>query len=336
MKPKTHFLTFVVEDYFHSSALRTLISPRRWQRFEPRIETNTRCVMDLLDQYDTKATFFVLGWVADEMPDLIAEISARGHEVANKGYFRRALTEMTPDEFREDVCRAKEAIERACRRRVLGFRVGRGSLESCDLWALDILAEEGHRYDSSVYPHFRSIARDPWRRFPHSHRHGDSEILELPLSTFGRDELLLRVGGGNYARQFPGVWTKQTFRYWHENYLSPFNMYFHVWEFDTDAPRISGASLISSVRQYRNLAKVPALLQYFLENYSFGSIANVLGMESSPLEQPRIDRPEPRTRSKLSVRRLAASAPGQLDAPAHADHDCRAVLQRVSGYPIFG
>jgi polysaccharide deacetylase family protein (PEP-CTERM system associated) len=286
MKPKKHFLTFVVEDYFHSSALSSVISPRRWQRFERRIEANTRGVMDILDQHQTRATFFVLGCVADEMPALMQEISQRGHEVASKGHCRRPLSEMTPSAFRADVCRSKLAIENATRDQVLGFRLGRGSLHREDLWALDILAEEGFRYDSSVYPQFCSAAKGRLPRFPHVHRRGDRQILELPLSTFGRDDCLLRVAGGNYVRQFPNVWIKQAFRYWHDHYTSPFNMYFHVWEFDADLPQITGVPLLTRMRQYRNLTKVPDLLRYFLENYSFGSIANVMDMKTATAASP--------------------------------------------------
>jgi polysaccharide deacetylase family protein (PEP-CTERM system associated) len=286
MKPKKHFLTFVVEDYFHSSALSSVISPRRWQRFERRIEANTHSVLDILDEYDTRATFFVLGCVAEEMPELLQEIAERGHEVASKGYCRRPLNEMSPDVFRADVCHSKTAIEHATGAQVLGFRLGRGSFQPADLWALDILAEEGFRYDSSVYPQFRSAARGRLPRFPYVHRHADRQILELPLSTCGRDDCLLRVAGGNYVRQFPSVWIKQAFRYWHEHYLSPFNMYFHVWEFDDDAPRISGAPLLTRLRQYRNLKKIPGLLRYFLEHYPFSSIASVLDLESAAAASP--------------------------------------------------
>jgi polysaccharide deacetylase family protein (PEP-CTERM system associated) len=305
MKTKQHFLTFVVEDYFHSSALSSVISPRRWQRFERRIEANTRSVMKILEKYGTRATFFVLGCVAEEMPELVREIAERGHEVASKGYCRRPLTEMRSDTFRADVVRSKEAIEQATGLEVLGFRLGRGSLQPTDWWALGILAEEGFRYDSSVYPQFRAAARGQLPRFPYRHRHGDRHILELPLSTFGRDDCLLRVAGGNYVRQFPSVWIRQAFRYWHEHYRSPFNMYFHVWEFDDDAPRISGAPLLTRLRQYRNLRKVPGMLEYFLEHYTFGSIAQVLEMDIVPAE------PRP-TRSPLPASVIAAASDWQL------------------------
>ena len=130
---KRHLLTIAVEDYFQVVAFRKLIDTSVWYRFERRVERNTRRALDLLDEFGVKATFFTLGWVAEEMPEIVCEIVARGHEVASKGYYHRTFQDMTPGEFREDLQHSREAIERATGIRVKGYRVARGHLGLADL-----------------------------------------------------------------------------------------------------------------------------------------------------------------------------------------------------------
>ena len=117
-----HLLTILVEDYFHVGAFENLIHQRNWSNFEPRYERNTLKTLDLLDEYDTRATFFVLGWIAEQNPKLVREIAARGHEVASRGYYHRSLKNLTNDEFREDIRRTGRVIEDACGRKVMGYR----------------------------------------------------------------------------------------------------------------------------------------------------------------------------------------------------------------------
>ena len=147
---KRHLLTVNLEDYFHVAAYGKLIQRKQWYRFETRFERNTLRVLDLLDKSNVKATFFVLGWVADQRPDLVREVARRGHEIASKGYFHRAICHMTAEEFRDDLSKTSIAIERAIGTKPLGFRVAEGWMARSDLWALDVLAQEGYAYDSSI------------------------------------------------------------------------------------------------------------------------------------------------------------------------------------------
>ena len=134
-------LTILVEDYFHVGAFDTLIQQRNWENFEPRYERNTLKTLNLLDRYDTKATFFVLGWIADLNPDLIREIVSRGHEVASRGFYHRGPNNLTPEEFREDLRRSNDAIERACGQKVIGYRAAEKLSFDRSAWILDTLAE---------------------------------------------------------------------------------------------------------------------------------------------------------------------------------------------------
>ena len=178
---RSHLLTVVLEDYFHVAPLKSVVSSDRWYRFERRVEKNTRTTLDLLDEFGISATFFVLGSIADEMPEIVREVVDRGHEVASKGYFHKSIHRQSPSEFRDDLVRSREAIERASGTKVNGFRIGHQWFGPRDLWALDILASEGFAYDSSVRPLFRRFAPEPWRLVPHRHRFSSGEIWEFPL-----------------------------------------------------------------------------------------------------------------------------------------------------------
>ena len=162
-----HILTIALEDYYQVGAFNHVIQRGQWYRFERRIEYSTNRTLDLLDQFHARATFFVLGWIADIMPELVRQVTARGHEIASKGYYHRNIGQLTPAEFRDDLARARESLERAGGNRILGYRVADSWFQPNDLWALDVLAEEGYEYDSSIGPILRTYHAEPWRRFAH-------------------------------------------------------------------------------------------------------------------------------------------------------------------------
>ena len=275
---RRHLLTVNLEDYFQVGTLRSVIRPSHWYRFENRVVTNTRKALDLLEETNVKATFFTLGWIADEIPEILREVVERGHEIASKGYYHRSLAEMSPGEFREEILSSRESIERACGRKVYGYRIARGWFAPHDLWALDILAEEDYAYDSSLRPFLRSMPRGDPRRVSHIHRAGTEQIWEFPLSTWSFAGFSVPIAGGNYMRQFPNFLVKRAACQWDRKINSPFVMYFHVWELDPEQPRVRAAPLFQRVRQYRNLGKMPHLIRDYLQRYRFTSIANHLGL----------------------------------------------------------
>jgi polysaccharide deacetylase family protein (PEP-CTERM system associated) len=273
-----NLLTVVVEDYFHVAPFKSVVHSDRWYRFERRVESNTHKALDLLDDHGTNATFFVLGSIADEMPELVREIADRGHEVASKGYFHHSIGHFSREEFREDVARSQEALERAAGSHVHGFRIGHRWFSPNDLWALDVLAEQGFSYDSSVRPLFRRFVREPWRRQPHRHRFDGGEIWEFPLTSWSLFGWSVPISGGNYFRQLPHWMIRRAVDSWIRRGTSPFLMYFHVWELDPDQPRILAAPWKERVRQYRNLDKMQTIVRYYLDTYDFTGIANCLGL----------------------------------------------------------
>ena len=280
---RRHVLTVAVEDHFHASAFRGLVRTDHWDRFEHRVEHSTHQALDLLDEFEVKATFFTLGWVAERVPELIREIAARGHEVASKGYLHRSLGEMGPDEFRRDLRRSRAAIENAAGVRVDGYRIARGHFGAGELWALDILVEEGYAYDSSFYPRGRTAAQDKWQRFAFVHRYGERELHEIPLSTWGWQGWSLPVAGGAYMRHLPHRLTRRLIEHRVREHDSPMALYFHAWELDRELPRITAAPRHAQLRQYRNLEKMPWRLRYYLKHYRFGSMRDHLGLVAEPL-----------------------------------------------------
>ena len=275
---KNHCLTVAVEDYFHATPFSNVVSQRQWSRFESRVADNTARTLALLDEFGIKGTFFVLGWVAEHMPEVPRDIAAHGHEVASKGFLRRPVQQLTREQFTDDLCRSRDAIESATGTRVLGYRVPQGALRLSDYWLLDVLTRRGFVYDSSMYPRWRSVAHQPWRRFPHVHSCEGKALWEFPLATWGLPGLLLPMAGGNYFRQTPAFLVKHAIRTWHEHYDAPFTMYFHVWELDPALPKISAIGPLAQIRQYRNLDKMEELLRGLFSTYRFQGIAQALGI----------------------------------------------------------
>lgn len=282
---KQHIVTVGLDDYYHAEALKGTIQRDQWYRFESRLERNTLRTLDLLDKCGTKATFFVMGWVATRCPEIIREVRRRGHEIASQGYCHRSVREMTVAEFREDLTRSRDALETVTGTKVVGNRCARPLVSQRDLWALDTLVEEGYLYDSSLLPLFRSSHSQPWRRFVHQHWFAGQPLWEFPYSTWNCLGFLLPIAGGFYFRQVPHNLIKARVDHWHSTYPAPFVMYFHVWELDAEQPIISAASFLARVRHYRNLGKTSWVVKDYLTKYRFGSIAEYLHMAPSPAEE---------------------------------------------------
>jgi polysaccharide deacetylase family protein (PEP-CTERM system associated) len=279
-KPRQNILTVLLEDYFQVGAFDRLIREQNWSRFEPRYVENTLKALDLLDKNQTKATFFVLGWIAEQSPDLIREIVRRGHEIASRGYNHCPLARMSPAEFRADVRRTREILEKASGQEIVGHRTAEKLSFGRDLWTLDVLAEEGFRYDASFMPTWSAIKNARFRRFAHEHRVGEKTIWEFPYSTRHLTKYLLPISGGNYFRQIPYTILRRAVENWHATTDAPFVLYFHVWELDTEQPRINAASTYNRIRHYRKLDKMPWILNENLSRYKFTSAADYLGIIS--------------------------------------------------------
>jgi len=264
-------LTVDVEDYFHVSALAPNIERSSWGARESRVVGNTKRLLELFDQFGAKATFFVLGWVAERYPRLVMDIAARGHEVASHGLSHRLVYEQSPQEFRDETHRSKELLEDITGAAVLGYRAASYSIVRESLWALDTLVELGFAYDSSIFPvrHDRYGIPDA-ERAPHRlSTPGGSVIVEWPLSTANLAGFRLPVSGGGYFRLLPYWLTRWGLASINRREQRPFVFYLHPWEIDPEQPRVS-AGWLSRFRHYTNLEKCEERLRRLLGEFRFG------------------------------------------------------------------
>jgi polysaccharide deacetylase family protein (PEP-CTERM system associated) len=269
-------LTVDVEDYFHVAALAKSIRPEDWDAISPRVSTNVHQLLDLFDEKGVKATHFVLGWVAERFPELIREIDSRGHEVASHGYSHQLVYTQTPALFETETRDSKNLLEDIIGKPVQGYRAASYSITRKSLWALDILAELGFKYDSSIFP----IAHDRYGitgspKFPHVlQTPNKNTMVEYPLSTFQIMGQSIPVAGGGYFRLYP-YWLSRFFYRKINQQLAPFVFYLHPWEIDPDQPRVK-ASLLSEFRHYNNLDKGYRRLSRLLTDFSFTTMQEKL------------------------------------------------------------
>ncbi len=272
----TNALSIDLEEYFQVSNFENLLDRKSWGSLPSRVEASTHRLLDAFDATGSRATFFVLGWVADRHPALVAEIAKRGHEIACHGYFHELVYEIGPERFRADLRRSREVIEKVSGCTPRGYRAPSYSVTEQSLWALDILAEEGFRYDSSIFPirHHRygipSFERQPVRlALP-----GGASIDEFPMTTLQLGRLTIPMAGGAYLRFMPG----SVFRWGFERLVKsgqPTVLYLHPWEIDPDQPR-QDVSLKTRVNHYHNLHRTEARLLRLLEAFEFAPLADVL------------------------------------------------------------
>jgi polysaccharide deacetylase family protein (PEP-CTERM system associated) len=269
-------MTIDVEDYFHVSAFAGIVAPADWPSFESRVCANTDRLLGLLDQAGVPATFFVLGWVAERFPELVRRIHRAGHELASHSYDHGLVYDKTPDTFRADLRRAKAAIATAAGVEVTGYRAPSYSVVDRSLWALDVLAEEGYTYDSSIYPIRHDRYGIPsWPRHVHRIDRPAGSLWELPGSTVRHFGTNLPMGGGGYFRLLPYAWTRRGIRHLNEQEGRPAIFYLHPWEVDPQQPRLN-ASALSRFRHYRNLDQTEPRLRRLLADFRFGTISQVL------------------------------------------------------------
>jgi polysaccharide deacetylase family protein (PEP-CTERM system associated) len=271
LKPIRNALTVDVEDYFQVSAFADNIKKKDWESYKPRLGENTHKLLDIFSDRRLRATFFVLGWVAEKYPHLIQEIAARGHEVACHGYSHELIYKQTRETFRAETIRAKNTIEDTVQAEVYGYRAASFSITERSIWALDILAESGFLYDSSIFP----IRHDRYgisgvSTFPNRMTTPAGQtIIEFPLST------IRFLGYHGYFRLYPYVFTRSALRYINNWLRQPFVFYVHPWELDPDQPRIGG-TVLSRFRHYNNLHKCEMRLKLLLNDFEFSAIEDVL------------------------------------------------------------
>lgn len=271
-------LSIDVEEHFQVHAFASLIKQNQWDGHQSRVVENTERILQLLDETNVQATFFVLGWVADRFPHLVQQIAAGGHEIGTHGYWHRLVYEQTAHEFAQDLQDSLEAIWRAVPdAEILGYRAPAFSITNQSLWALDILRAAGLSYDSSICPtglHDRyGIAGA--KRFRHCHANG---LWEFPMSTLRLGRQNIPVAGGGYFRLYPLSLTRHAIRRLNHQ-GQPAVIYLHPWEFDPRQPRIDNAAMLSRFRHYVNIDKTYSRLRQLLLEFDFAPMAKVFAEE---------------------------------------------------------
>jgi polysaccharide deacetylase family protein (PEP-CTERM system associated) len=278
-------LTIDVEDYFHVAAFAHQIQPENWGRYPSRVEKNTNRLLDLLSEQQVRATFFILGWVADECPALVRKINKAGHAIGCHGYFHQMIYEGSPSHFRCDLRRAKGTIEDVLGRSIKSYRAPSYSVTSKTPWALPILAEEGFEYDSSIFPIMHDLYGVPGApRFPYLKVLNNGQtIKEFPPSTIRLLGINCPIGGGGYLRILPYSVTSLAIHRINAVEKQPAMVYLHPWEIDPDQPRIS-APWMSRFRHYHNLDTTELKFKKLLREFSFCTLESVL--DGRTLEPP--------------------------------------------------
>ena len=276
VKPEPPFaLSVDVEDYFQVQAFVRYVSPHAWNDWPSRVERNTRRLLDLFDERGARATFFTLGWVARKVPGLVKEIAARGHEVASHGMNHVMITEQKPDTFRVDALESKALLEDCCGAEVIGFRAPSYSVNGSTLWALEVLAECGYQYDSSIYPIRRrryGYAEGPTR--PAMVASGKRSIAEFPLPTVGLGPVRVPVLAGAYLRLLPSWMSVAAARSFRDR-GEPLVVNVHPWEIDPDQPVI-GPGRLQTWTHYARLSRTEPILREVLASATFRDVATRL------------------------------------------------------------
>ena len=275
-------LSVDVEDWFQVGAFEKVIARGDWPALEHRVEANTDKVLELFDAGGVKATFFTLGWVAERYPALMRRIADAGHEVASHGWDHARVFNLTPDQFRADIARARAALEDASGQQVLGYRAPSFSIDRRTPWAHEILAETGYAYSSSVAP----IGHDHygWADAPRSAFRpvAGSDLIELPVTTakfLGREV----TTGGGFFRLLPGNVIYRAI-----DVLNgagrPAIFYFHPWEIDPAQPRVADAPLKSKLRHYARLGAMAGKMRTLMARHRWDRTDRVAAAEAAKLK----------------------------------------------------
>jgi len=268
-------LTIDVEDYFQVSALAPYIPRSEWEVRECRVEGNIDRILQMLDDYGSRATFFTLGWIAERYPKLIRRIVDRGHELASHGFAHQRATRQSPAAFFSDIQLAKVVLEDVSGIEVRGYRAPSFSIGPDNhTWAWECIERAGYRYSSSIYP----IDHDHYGmpdapRFIHDVRSG---LLEVPVTTmrlFGRN---WPAGGGGYFRLMPYAMSRWLLRRVNRVDRQPAIFYFHPWEIDAAQPRVAGIDARTRFRHDLNLDRREKRLRELLFDFEWGRVDEIL------------------------------------------------------------
>lgn len=260
------FITFDIEDWFHILDHPQTANPSSWDKFESRIDHGVGLILDLMDKHELKGTFFCLGWIGEKHPDIIKRIDAAGHHIGTHSYYHQLAYEQTEDEFRKDLSDSIKILSDLTGKTIDAYRAPGFSIKESNLWAFDVMAEEGIKYDSSVFPANRAhgglpkfTSKQPFKVITKK----GYEIIELPISTASILNQKFVFSGGGYFRLLPEWYLRRLFK--SQNYVMT---YFHPRDFDRGQPIIPG---LSRYREFKSYVGI--------EN-TYSKLSNLMGIEA--------------------------------------------------------
>ncbi len=259
-------LTFDIEDWFHFLEHRSTKDEVQWKDYEPRVRQNTANVLEMLEKHSQKATFFIVGWIANKNPGLVKEIADAGHEIGLHSYGHQLIWQQTPDEFRQDLLRNIGVLEDQLGYKVDTFRAPGFSVKRSNLWALEVMAEAGISADASIFPALRAHGGMPSfpNNFPCIIEHNGIRIKEFPVNYSKMAGIRTVVTGGGYFR----LWPYSLIRHYTEN--SPYVMgYFHPRDFDLGQPLLRDLGPYRRFRAYYGLRNSQQKLERWISEYAF-------------------------------------------------------------------
>jgi polysaccharide deacetylase family protein (PEP-CTERM system associated) len=278
-----NILSFDIEEHYQVSGLAAAVSRDSWDSHESRVERNTHKILELLDRHQVRATFFILGIVAEKHPQLVREIAEGGHELASHGYDHKLIYDMTNDQFREELIRTNDLLESISNKKIIGHRAPSFSLALNDIDKFEILAELDFKYDSSLFPikHFRYGDAQQAPLAPFSvKKDGQAIIREFPLTAVEFLGKRIPAAGGGYFRLYPNFLIRRNIRLANSE-QRPTIVYLHPWEFDPDQPRIKGAGLGNTFRHYINLHKTYGKVEMMIKKFEFCSFDDYMARRSA-------------------------------------------------------
>jgi polysaccharide deacetylase family protein (PEP-CTERM system associated) len=270
-----HHFTIDVEEYYQVAAFEPYVARSTWKDLDSRVARQMELLLALLAAHNARATCFVLGWVAERQPELIRTIARAGHEIASHGWDHKRVTVLSPAQFRDSVRRSKQVLEEITGVPVVGFRAPSFSIVHGREWALDILIDEGYRYDSSLFPVLRrGYGYAAGQPDPHWIARSAGLLAEIPPTTLRWAGLRLPAAGGAYFRLFPYSIVRTALRHCERRGV-PGTFYIHPWEIDPDQPRMD-VSWVTRVRHYGGLRRTQARLDRLLDEFQFAPIRETM------------------------------------------------------------
>ena len=263
------FITFDIEDWFHILDHPETANPSSWDKFESRIDHGVGLILDLMEKHDLKGTFFCLGWIAEKHPHIIKRIDAAGHHIGTHSYYHRLAYEQTEDEYRKDLSNSIKILSDLTGKTIDAYRAPGFSIKESNLWAFDVMAEEGIKYDSSVFPANRAHGGLPQFTTDQPCKiitKKGYEIIELPMNTASLLGQKYVFSGGGYFRLLPEWYLKKLFK--SQDYVMT---YFHPRDFDGGQPVIPGLSIFRRFKSYYGIKISKRKLEHIVDCYSFNT-----------------------------------------------------------------